>query len=254
MLAAMAAVACATVRAGAAEAPSAAAAQATGETPLARSLAGVIAGAIPSVYEKQKDWGKTKNITVGLRNEGHGLKLRLHRRKKAVNHGVWKHYQIRVVDPADALVVQLTELRPAGPGKMAFALHLEAAIDAWGRVKIYEYGVHLGAYEVVADARLRLDVAGEIALRLDAGTAAAVVPEIRHAAIRFDDLQIRRVSNAHGPLVRELGDGVRHWLEDSYDEAKLVGKLNRAIEKKQDRLRVQWSDVATSDWFAAAAE
>ena len=224
-------------------------------SPLARTVAEVIAAAIPPAYEKKKDWGATKDIAVGLRTEGKGLHTKLHRRKRAVKHGVWKHYQVHLVDPAESLRVNVVRLEPAGPGRMAFELQIDAKIDAWGRAKVYQYGVHLIALEVLADARVHLDVAGEIALRLDAVAEApgvVIEPVVTRAAIRFDEFAIRRISNAHGPLVHELGDGVRRLLEDAYDEPTLVAKLNRSIEKKQDRLRVQWSSFAINDWLAVS--
>lgn len=217
----------------------------------ARTIAESVAAAIPELYDRRQDWGATKEIAVGLKFEGRGLRQDLKRRKKAVEHGVWKHYQVRLVDPQNTLRVTVDDLRPAGPGKMAFALHLDAQVDAWGRAKVYQYGVHLIALEVDADARLRVDVAGEVAVRLvagDRGPALAVEPTITAAQLRFDEFRIRRVSNARGPLVRELGDEVRRMLERKLDEPTLVAKLNRAIEKKQDRLRL---DLAAAGGLAA---
>lgn len=223
------------------------------DSPLARSLGELIAAAIPPVYEKKADWGATKEIVVGVRTEGKGLRVKFHRRKKSVNHGEWKHYQLRLVDPDESLSVRLTRLQPHGPGGIAFEMSIDARVEAWGRLKIYRYGVHVIALETVADARVHLDVAGVAALNIkptgaDAGIALA--PVITRAAVRFDEFALRRVSNAHGPLVHELGDAVRRWLVDAYDEATLTAKLNRAIEKKRDRLQLDWPDVSAIDWFA----
>ena len=67
----------------------------TARNTLAWTFARLIEDAIPDHYEKEKDWGKTKNITVGIRNKG----IKLYRRKKPVNHGVWKRYRVSLVEP-----------------------------------------------------------------------------------------------------------------------------------------------------------
>lgn len=236
------------VGATATTAPAHSAAQAA----LADSLATLIRHAIPPVTDKKEDWGATKEITAGVRVRGKPFHWHVDRRKKAVDHGVWKHYVVRLVDPEKHLIVQLTRLQSLPGGKFAFTLHVEAPLDAWARAKVYHYGVHLIALEVEADARLRLDVSGEVGVRFGvAGGAAtvAVEPVVTDAQLSFDRLNIRRVSNAHGPLVDELGSGVRRIIEDELDGPKLTAKLNQAIDKKRDRLVFSSAELLQSAWW-----
>jgi hypothetical protein len=222
---------------------------------LADSLATLIRHAIPPVTDKKEDWGATKEITTGARVTGKPFHWHVHRRKKAVDHGVWKHYVVRLVEPEKHLVVQLTRLQSLPGGKFAFTLHVESPLDAWARAKVYNYGVHLIALEVEADARLRLDVSGEIGVRFGADNGAAtvaVVPVVTDAQLSFDRLNIRRVSNAHGPLVDELGGGVRRLIEDELDGPKLAAKLNQAIDKKRDRLKFSSAEIFKSSWWPLA--
>lgn len=219
---------------------------------LADSLATLIRHAIPPVTDKKEDWGATKNITAGVRVEGKPFHWHVHRRKKAVDHGVWKHYVVRLVEPEKHLVVNLTRLESLPGGKFAFTLHIEAPLDAWARAKVYNYGVHLIALEVEADARLRLDVSGEIGVRFGVEEGAptfAVEPVVTDARLSFDRLNIRRVSNAHGPLVDELGGGVRRIIGDELDGPKLTAKLNQAIDKKRDRLVFSSAELLQSSWW-----
>jgi hypothetical protein len=44
------------------------------------------------------------------------------------------------------------------------------------------------------------------------------------------------VSDVSGPIVRELGDGIKSLIEDELNGPKLTAKLNRSIEKRRDRL------------------
>jgi hypothetical protein len=52
----------------------------------------------------------------------------------------------------------------------------------------------------------------------------------------LDEFQLTRVSNVSGPVVRELGDGIKGLIEDELNGPKLAAKLNRSIEKRRDRL------------------
>jgi hypothetical protein len=142
---------------------------------LTETLSGVIREAIPLQYDKQKDWGATREITVGYRVDGKPFHFHVHRRKKSVEHGVWKHYKLQVVEPDKNLRVRLRDVRPIGPGRMAFTLELESKLDAWARAKVYQYGVHVIALEVEGELQLRLQIHGEIALQATAVSGAVAI-------------------------------------------------------------------------------
>lgn len=215
-------------------------------TPLSDVLAARIASVIPSVYDKREDWGETKDITVGLRTEGKGFKTKIRRRKKAVKHGVWKHYRLEMVEPRRNLRVAVTNLRSREQGGVALTLRIDARLDAWSRAKVYQYGVHLIALEAEGDLHVRLDVDCEIELQLTAehGLPGIVVdPHVADARLDVVDFRLRRVSDAHGPVIRELGDGLERLVEQELTGPKLTAKLNRAIDKKRDLLALDSGDL-----------
>jgi hypothetical protein len=188
-----------------------------GQQALVAALSRLIENAIPLEYNKQKDWGATTEIPVGFRLEARGFDARLRKRQRAVNHGVWKHYKLRLVEPEKNLAVQLAELRPLRPGRVAFTLRAAAQIDAWARAKVYQYGIHLIALEMESDMRVRLAIDGELGVQTSGSggsLALAVMPVVTRAELAIDEFHLRRVSNAHGPVIRELSDGVRHVVED----------------------------------------
>jgi hypothetical protein len=233
---------------------SASAAQPTdpGRDALAQSLSRVIRDAIPCEYDRKDHWGATKEIVVGVRPQGKPFHWHIKEYKKTVNHGVWKHYRLRLVEPEQNLVVQLADLQPLPEGRMAFSLHVQAKLDAWARAKAYQYGVHLAALELESDMRLRLDIVGEVGLRVATVQGApgfAVKPVITDARIQLAEFHLRRVSNARGPLVQELGGGIRRIVEDEINGPPLTAKLNRAIERKRDRLTFSASELMKSDWW-----
>jgi hypothetical protein len=223
-----------------------------GRKALSQSLSRLIRDAIPREYDKKEDWGATKDIVVGVRPQGKPFHWHIKQHKKTVNHGVWKHYQLRLVEPEQNLVVQLTNLQPLPEGRMAFALHIEAKLDAWARAKVYQYGVHLAALEIESDMQLRFDLAGEVGLRfamVDGSPGFTVQPVVTDARVHLAEFHLRRVSNARGPLVQELSSGVRRIVEDEINGPSLTARLNRAIEKKRDRLTFGAGELLKSEWW-----
>jgi len=224
----------------------------TAKSALAHTFAELIEQAVPLEYDKKKDWGKTKNITVGLRNEG----LKLSRRKKAVNHGVWKHYQVKLIDPEENFSVRIENLNSVDGSRVGFTLVLNARINTWARAKVYQYGIHLIALEVLGDTDIELALDCEVGVRLyteKGSPGLAIDPRVVDARLNLSNFRIRRVSNAKGPLVHELSSGLRRAIEHELDGPKLVAKINRSIEKRRDRLELSLGDLLESSWWPLAS-
>jgi hypothetical protein len=205
----------------------------------ARIVAQLIAEAIPREYERSKDWGRTTRITTGVRSSGNFFKFDVHSKKSAVNDGVWKRYRATMIDPDKNLAVRIDNLRSLDAGRIAFTLFATTKLHCWGRAKVYESGVHLISLEAEADTKVRLWLDCEIALEMAPGsflTGIAVRPRVESARMKLDEFRLTRISDVRGPIVRELGDGLRHWIEDELNGPKLADKLNRSIEKRRDRL------------------
>ncbi len=218
---------------------------------LAWTFARLIEDAIPAYYDKQKDWGKTKNITVGL-DADHG---KLRRRKKPVNHGVWKHYQAWLVDPDQNLSVSIDNLRTLDGGRVGFTLVLSAKLDLWARAKIYQYGVHLLALEAEGQTAFDLALDCEVGVQLkntDGKSRVAIDPRVADARLALRDFRLDRVSDAKGPLVRELGEEVKKLIEAELQGPTLTAKLNRAIDKKRGRLEFSLPGLVNSSWWPLA--
>lgn len=219
---------------------------------LAATISQLLEDAIPLAYDKQKDWGAQTEIVVGLRTEGKGFDTKIHRRKKLVDHGVWKHYRLRMIEPEKNLSVQLTRLESLPAGRVAFTLRVDAKLDAWARAKVYQYGVHLIALEVEGDMRSILEISGEIGLQVETvGGAPGMRVDLvaTDAQLQLEDFHLRRVSEARGPIVQELSGGVRRIVEEEANGPKLVEKLNRAIDKKRDKLVFSTADWLSSSWW-----
>lgn len=223
----------------------------TARNTLAWTFASLIEEAIPEHYEKKKDWGKRKNITIGLRADG----LKLERRKKAVKHGLWKHYKIDLVEPEKNLHVEIQDLRTLDDGRLGFTLVLSAKLDIWGRLKAYQYGIHMIALEIVGqtDFDLALDCQVAAGVTEEKGRSLVVIdPQVSDARLKLREFRLDRVSNAKGPLVKELGEEIEDIIVDKLRGPKLTAKINRAIDKKRDRLKYTLPKFLNSSWLPLA--
>jgi hypothetical protein len=202
----------------------------------------LIAEAIPREYERTKDWGRTKRITTGLRSSGNFFDFDIHRRKSEVNHGVWKKYRVTLVEPDKNLVVSVTNLRTIETGHIGLTLSVTAKLHGWARAKVYDRGIHIIALEAEADTSVHLSIDAEIWLETLPTTSFLPSIGIRllvtDARLKLDNFRLKRISDLRGSLARELGDGLRHLIEDELAGAKLVTKLNRSIDKRRDRFKL----------------
>jgi hypothetical protein len=220
--------------------PSSAAAGGVAPEIVSRIAARLIAEAIPREYERSKDWGRTKRITTGLRSSGNFFDFNIHRRKSRVNHGVWKKYRVTLVEPEKNLVVRIENLRTTAPGQFAFTLFVTARVHGWARAKVYDRGIHLIAVEAEGHSTVRLRLDTEITLESVRTKSflpgLAIRPVVTDAHLHLGDFRLTRISDLRGTLAHELGDALRHVVEDELSGPKLVAKLNRSIEKRRDRL------------------
>lgn len=222
--------------------PSASRAEPRAEVPgsyahLATALAEIVREAIPPTYERDKDWGRQKRITTGLRID----KLDISRRKKEVDHGTWKRYHIELVDPEENLQVRVENLRSLGPGKAALTIVVDGKFKGWAQARVYNRGVHV--ITLTTEGMTTLTVRADFEMSITATPAdffagIQLSPVATSAHVDIRDFELNRVGELHGSLARELGSGLKRVIQKELDGPKLVTKLNRAIDKKRDRLKV----------------
>jgi hypothetical protein len=209
---------------------------------VAQIAAPLIAEAIPREYERSQDWGRTRKITTGVRSSGNFFKFDIHSRKSEVNDGVWKKYRVTLVEPDKNLSVRIGNLRKLDTGRYSLTLFVTAKLHGWVRVVVYESGVHIISLEGEGDTTVRLWLDAEIGLETVPGTSfvpgVAIRPVVTDARLKLDNFELTRISDVRGPIVRELGDGLRHVIEDKLSGPELVAKINRSIEKRRSRLEL----------------
>jgi hypothetical protein len=224
---------------------------AAAEPQFGTALGRLLTAAIGSKYEKRQDWGRTRRITVGLRTEGQGFRMQLRRRKKDVPHGTWKHYRIEQRAGQGAPQVAVEELGIGPDRQLQFRLRVRTQLDYWARAKVYQYGVHLIALEAQGNADVTVALQGTCGLVWGSRAGMPVVglrPNVTTADLTIHDFRLERISNAHGPLIHELGEAVQRLIEHEYQGPVLTERINRAIAKQQDELELSLAELVTHGW------
>lgn len=205
-------------------------------------VATIIAAEIPRTYERTKDWGRTKEITSGIRSYGNFFDFNIHRKTSEVNHGVWKKYRLTLVDPDNNLDVKIDNLRTLPSGRFALTLLVTAKVHGWARVKMYDRGIRLIALEAEGNTSIRLSLDVEIGIESVKPESFlpgyTMVPLVTDARLKFDDFRLTRISDVRGTLAHEVGIVLREAVEDELTGPKLAKKINHSIDKHRDRLRL----------------
>jgi hypothetical protein len=183
-----------------------------------------------------------------------GLEVKTKRKWKEVNHGTWKKYRLTLIDPDQHLQARIAHLRQTGPGRIAFQLSLAAKIDAYARLQEWRRGLRLLSISADAVADIELDVALEMTTELDATKLPpdlVLQPTATAAELRLVQFKLKRVSKADGPIIRELGDGLEDVLRNrlAANRDKLTAKINKALAKNPDALRLSLHDLVKQRWW-----
>ena len=221
-----------------------------GEDALIRSL---VLATLPRDYENTKHWGETKPRWDGLHVSFDGLRIKTKRRWKDVNHGTWTRYKATLIDPEHQLVIQSDHLRQTAEQHVAFDVTVDAKLALSGRLSEWQLGVQLYSFSAEADATVRLSMTCEAKLAFDTAKFppdVLFVPRVTAAQLDLREFNLHRISEADGPLVRSLGDGLQDILQDEIHErrSKLIEKINRTLEKQSGKLRLSLHDLTVGGW------
>jgi len=134
-------------------------------------------------------------------------------------------------------------------GQVRFDLRMAARMRLYGRLQEWYRGIRLFSISADAWSDVELALKCELSTSLDSTKLPPDVlirPNITSAELKLVQFKLQRLSKADGPIVREFGDGLEDILRKNLRDKneRLVGKLNRQIEKHQDDLR-----LSVSDWM-----
>lgn len=225
-----------------------------GSESLAALIRSIALAQIPAEYVNEKEWGQQKAFTTQLKVSLDGLRVDSERRKKLLNHGTWKRYEIRQAKSPDSLQLSVDGVRQLEDGRLHFDVLCRAKLDLEGRVAQWERGVQLLSLGAEADATVLLRAGCDLAIQIDPLKLPPDVilkPVVTDARIDVEHFRLRSVGQLDGPVVRQLGRALREAIDDQVADRNrdLADKLNRQITKKQDKLR-----LSLADWIEKKAK
>lgn len=208
---------------------------------------------LPESYHRDKAWDKQKRVYAGFNIKADDGRLSTKRRWKEVNHGRWLRYDIRLGDVHDPrrLKVQVTDAHLGEDRRLHFEARVDTRVDVHLQQQQWNLGVRLYSLSVEADARLRMEIAGDIGFELDLTRIPPDVladPHVSAIRLSLIDLNVERISHVGGEVAESIGDLVKQIIRDEYlpsQQAKIAEKLNRQIDRRRDRLR-----LGASDWLS----
>ncbi len=216
-------------------------------------LTNIVRSQIPIDYQRDKDWGMTKEVTRGLRIRQEGLRITTKRRRKTVNHGTWKKYSIRLINPQESFRIRVENYVEQPNHRVAFDLVVDAKLDAIGRLSHWERGLQLISIGASAYSEVTLRVRCDVGLLLDPTHIPPDIvldPKVVDANIEIKEFRLRELSDLKGPFAKVLSSSVREILEDAIasKRTRMVQKMNDKIDRSRDKLRLSFSEMLKSPW------
>lgn len=229
-----------------------AAAKAPGADSLVNLVESLLVAALPTEYEKKKDWGRTKLVTTGIKFERDGLRLETRRRKEPVNDGLWKHYRV-TVRPGEKLQLELENIRQLPGGRIAFQVLATAPVHGFANFMQWEHGLRLYSVSADCDATVRARLDCEAGLVLSGGLLTPTLdvdPHVSRVQLELVTFRLQRVGDLEGRLAKRLGDLSRDEIADQLraHEPKLAEKINKSIAKHRADLRLSGDEFLKQQW------
>ena len=220
---------------------------------LDRLITKLVLESIPHTFTDTKKWGQQAERFDGFKREREGLKLRVSKRKKMVNHGEWKKYSVSLRNPEEKFSIAVNDMRELPNNLVGFNVDFLADLNVSGRQSKWVKGVQLYSLSAKGHAQVRLRLAVELEVKTDRKTFPPdllFVPKVTAADVHVDEFRIDRIGKAGGEFAQQLSRHVRPLLDEKIEEKEqgLVEKINKKLAAKQDRLRLPISKVADSKW------
>lgn len=216
-------------------------------------LTKVIWEGIPHEYIDAKRWGKTIQRWDGVQLRREGWKLETKRSWKSVNHGLWKKYAARLIDPEHQFSVALANVRPAKEDAVSFDLVFVIPLALEARQAQWVNGVQLYSISADVEAKIRLTVSLNLATRFELEKLPPQVvfrPVATNADLQIESFAVKRVSKIGGEFAEQVTQLAETQLDEfaAAQEPKIVEKINRAIAKNEERMTVDLGAALASPW------
>ena len=221
----------------------------------------------PRTYNGDKDWGDTKKVWSGLKVRREGLQIRTKRRRKEVNHGRWIKYELklpeRTPNKPDPILATIHHVKKVGDLRTGVSQDqqanthwkiessVETPVNFTARIQRWNLGVKLYSISVEGKMKVRLDSTTTLSFLADyteVPPALVINPAVQASELHLREFEVDRISKIGGDAAEKWGELLEKVVRDVFlkkQNEKLTGKLNKAIDKHRDDLR-----LSMSDWFS----
>ncbi len=219
-------------------------------------LADLALRSTPKTFDGDKDWGHQKKLWAGVKIRREGLKLKTHRRFREVNQGRWIRYDARLTEtaagPLAIAKVHSAVLRRdpiSGQPRWQIDSSITAPMTFTAQIQRWNLGVKLFSVTIRGEFTVRLDSTASVDFVTDYSVLPPELvfdPRVDQANLVLEHFEVDRVSKIGGDVAEEWGELLEDVIRDRFlkkQNEQLVDKLNRAIDKERDDLRVstlQW--------------
>jgi hypothetical protein len=208
---------------------------------------------LPDRYVDEKDWNKTDRRIDGVDVTFYRGKFETRRKWKEVNHGLWKRYEIELIDPVNRLQASVLDVRLDEQGTPRFRMSLRAPLIARGQAAQWALGVQVFSLGAEATAEVELIVDGFCRIVPAATTLGPTLrldPHIDAADLTLHSFQLDRIGKAEGDFAEELGEALESVVRQQVESSgkRIAAKLNAAIDKRRDRLVLSLPEFRKTSW------
>ncbi len=208
---------------------------------------------IPRTLSGDKNWGDTKRVWAGVKMRMDGFKLRTKRRYRDLEQGRWIKYEVTLPDVPPA--IKITDVSPsidATTGEQSWTItsSVVSPMEFEARVQRWNLGVKLFSVTVRGQARIRLNSTLSVGFHANYGEippGLVIAPSVQKAELVMEHFEVDRVSKIGGDVAEQWGELLEDILIERLvkrQNEKLVGKLNKSIDKERDDLK-----LSLSEWF-----
>lgn len=204
----------------------------TSEAELAGTLRSLVLQNLPTpLFQKDKDWGQTKEIEVPRVRRGRFVMAKVPK-----NDGHWRKIQVDALNPRDTLVVDVRDVERPTAGQMTFKLHVAMDVRFDITQEHWENGIKL--YGASLRARTRVHATMKCAVETQAELKNltpefALIVKVTEAKTAYDNLVVEHIAGIGGDGAKLLGNAAQdiiHQWKPSLERG-LLEKANAAIIK-----------------------
>ena len=221
-------------------------------------LADLLVRKLPSSFDGEKDWGRTKRVWAGVKIRRDGFQLKTNRRYRQVEHGRWIRYELArpAAKAATSVLIdsvaRIAEGHPASDTEDGWRIEstILAPMRFTARLERWNYGWKWYSVSVTGNFRVRLRSALSIRFIPDYTAippALVIDPRVDAAALELESFEVERISKVGGDVAEAWGEIVQGVIRERirrHENPRLSSKLNRAIENHRDDLRLSMFDSA----------